>query len=360
MAKKKEVKQRGVFEKEPGSGVWWIQFFADGKRKREKVGRKSDAIDLYKVRKAEVMAGAKLPQNMRFKGEKLSKVIDDALDWYREHKPKQLRSAQTHLERVRADMGDRIAVDLTPQHVDDWLSHLTREPGNGYKSTKPEPLTQATKNRYKATLGRALQLAVKNGHLQRNVARLVEQRKEHNTRERYLSPDEETRLVKVITEKYLAYLPAVVVALHTGMRQSEQFGMTWPMVDLEQRKIRLPQTKNGKPHTVHLNQTAYNALQSLKDARPSDCKTDRVFLSARYKCEPLENPSQWFPDACKDAKISNFHWHDLRHTFASRLVQKGVSIQTVSKLANHSSIAVTMRYAHLASEQLEDAVAMLD
>ncbi len=360
MARKKEVKQRGVFEKEPGSGVWWIQFFADGQRKREKVGRKADAIKLYQTRKAEAMAGVKLPANMRYRGEKLAAVIDRALDWYKEHKPKAYRSAKTHLERVKADLGERIAADLTPNDVDMWLSRLTREPGNGYKQTKDEPLTQATKNRYKATLGRALQLAVKNGHLQRNVARLVEARKEHNLRERYLSPDEESRMVKVITRTCPAYLPAFVIALHTGMRSGEQFTMTWSMVDFESRKIRLPQTKNGKAHTVHLNQTAYSALQSLHGARPEACETNRVFLSARYKCEPLENPRQWFPDVCKDAGVDNLHWHDLRHTFASRLVQKGVSIQTVSKLANHSSIAVTMRYAHLASEQLEDAVSVLD
>jgi integrase len=353
-------KSRGVFEKVPGSGVWWIQFYANGKRKREKVGRKSDAVALYQQRKAHVARGVKLPANMRHKGERLSEVIDRALGWYKEHKPKAYRSAKTHLERVKGDLGERVAADLTPHDIDVWLSRLTREPGNGYKQTKPESLTQATKNRYKATLGRALQLAVKSGHLQRNAARLVEARKENNTRERYLSADEESRIVAAIEKNYPGYLPAFIIALHTGMRQGEQFTMTWSMVDFESRKIRLPQTKNGKAHTVHLNQTAYNALQSLYKARPETCDTDRVFLSHRYKCQPLENPRQWFTDVCSEAEVENIKWHDLRHTFASRLVQKGVSLQTVSKLANHGSIAITMRYAHLASEQLDDAVAMLD
>jgi hypothetical protein len=64
-----------VFEKEPGSGIWWIRYFADGQKKREKVGRKSDAVALYQKRKSEVRAGAKLSANMRTKGVKLSEVI---------------------------------------------------------------------------------------------------------------------------------------------------------------------------------------------------------------------------------------------------------------------------------------------
>ncbi len=343
---KRVTKNRGVFEKEPGSGVWWIRFTADGKLKREKVGRKSDAIALYQQRKSEVRAGEKLPDNMRYRGERLAVVIDKAIVRYEREHPKSYRTAKTHLERAKRDLGHRVAADLTPDAVEDWLDTLSPQ--------------QATRNRYKATLSRALQLAVRDGHLSRNVARLVVAKKENNTRERYLSADEEKRLVTAINKQCPSYLPAFTIALHTGIRQSEQFTMTWSMVDLEQRKIRLPETKNGKPHTVHLNQTAYNALQSLHAARPVDCRTDRVFLSARHRCRPLERPREWFSMVCEDAGVDNFRWHDLRHSFASRLVQKGVSLQTVSKLANHGSIAVTMRYAHLASEQLEDAVAMLD
>lgn len=348
MRRNEAPKRRGIYEKMPGSGVWWVRYVdGHGKIRREKVGTKSAASDLYTKRKNEVREGIKLPENMKHRGDKVSAIIDRALLWYEEHRPKSYRTAKTHLETIKRALGERMAADLTPHDIDKWLS-------------AHEGWSPATKNRYKATLGRALQREVVNGTLAGNVARLVIARKEQNIRERYLSSEEEKRIVAVIKKKYPSYLPALIVALHTGMRQSEQFSLTWDRVDFDQRKIHLPETKSGKPHVVHMNQTCYNTLKSILKARPKDCETNRVFLSARYKGQLLENPRQWFPDAVADAEITNFHWHDLRHTFASRLVQKGVSLQTVSKLANHSTIAVTMRYAHLASEQLEDAVALLD
>ena len=132
---------------------------------------------------------------------------------------------------------------------------------------------QAPGNRYKATLSRALQLAVRDGHLSRNVARLVVAKKENNTRERYLSAGWSG---KTVGNGYQQAVPVIPACVHNrpavqGVRQSEQFTMTWSMVDLEQRKIRLPETENGKPHTVHLNQTAYDALQSLPRC-PSCCR----------------------------------------------------------------------------------------
>jgi hypothetical protein len=208
--KKEEPKSRGVFEKIPGSGIGWVRYFADGKKKREKVGRKSDAIALYQQRKSEIRAGVKLPSNLRRKGETLAVVIDRALVWYESHKPKSLRAAKTHLGAIKVDLASRVAADLTPGDVDAWIiSHDSWSP--------------ATMNRYKATLGRALQLSLVSGHLQRNVARLVTARREDNTRVRWLKDDEEQRMVAAIQKNCPLQLSAFVVALHTGMRQSDGF-----------------------------------------------------------------------------------------------------------------------------------------
>src|ERR1035441_4115550 len=137
--KKKEPKSRGVFEKIPGSGIWWVRYFADGNKKREKVGRKSDAIALYQQRKSEIRAGVKLPSNLRRKGETLAVVIDRALVWYESHKPKSLRAAKTHLGAIKVDLGSRVAADLTPGDVDAWIiSHDSWSP--------------RSEERYKATL----------------------------------------------------------------------------------------------------------------------------------------------------------------------------------------------------------------
>src|ERR1700728_4087001 len=179
--KREEKKHRGVFEKEPGSGVWWVRYFdADGKKRREKVGRESDAITLYQKRKADARAGIKLPSNLRYQGETVAVLINRAIEWYRSHRPRSLRTALKHLETAKADLGHILAANLTPKDVDEWIS--------SHKDWSP-----ATMNRYKATLGRALQLAVVDGHLMRNVARLVTARREMNMRVRFLTDDEEKR-----------------------------------------------------------------------------------------------------------------------------------------------------------------------
>jgi site-specific recombinase XerD len=341
--KKQEKKHRGVFEKEPGSGIWWIRYFADGKKKREKVGRKSDAISLYQQRKSEIRAGAKLPANLRRKGETLAVVINRAIDWYTSHRPRSLRTASTHLETTKADLGHKVAADLTPDDIDRWIS--------SHKDWTP-----ATMNRYKATLGRALQLAVVSGHLQRNVARLVTARREDNTRVRWLKEDEEKRIIAAINKNCPAQLPAFIVALHTGLRQSEQFSLEWHEVDFERRKIFLDKTKTGRDREVPMSKTCFQVLSELHKKKTNNW----VFLSTRYKGRRLENPRQWFETVLRDAKVENFHWHDLRHSFASRLVMKGVSLQTVSKLLGHASLTVTLRYAHLSPDHLAGAVDVLD
>ncbi len=130
-----------------------IRYFADGQKKREKVGRKSDAVALYQRRKSEVRAGTKLPANMRTQGIRLSEVIDRALEWYGSHRPKQLYDATIHLEAFREEFGGGVAESLTPDHIDLWLA------------SHDEDWSPATMNRYKSSLSRALQLALASGHV---------------------------------------------------------------------------------------------------------------------------------------------------------------------------------------------------
>jgi integrase len=75
--------------------------------------------------------------------------------------------------------------------------------------------------------------------------------------------------------------------------------------------------------------------------------------------EPLCGPRYWFERVLKTAQIEGFHWHDLRHTFASRLVMAGVNLRGVQEALGHKSIAMTVRYSHLLPEYQLDAVERL-
>ena len=139
------------------------------------------------------------------------------------------------------------------------------------------------------------------------------------------------------------------------MRRGEQYGCEWSWVDLDRGVLTVPRSKNGEKRRVYLNYVAVAAFRTLW--RFSEGK-GRVF-GHLYASNTTKGAREWFEQALVEAKISNFRWHDLRHTFASRLVMKGVGIHTVQQLLGHKTIQVTLRYAHLAPEHQLEAVQRL-
>ena len=137
---------RGVYEKPLKSGIWWIHYYAGGKRHREKVGRKSDAIDLYRSRKADASAGRKLPELRNSKVVTLAELIDDALEFVANHKDK--RNYESKAMIVRAALGSRPAAEMTPQELERWLRGHCK--------------TSATSNRYKAFISLCYREGVRN------------------------------------------------------------------------------------------------------------------------------------------------------------------------------------------------------
>ncbi len=341
MPRKVVRKERGVFEKVPGSDIWWIRFKVDGVEHREKVGRRGDAIKLYKIRKADILRGAKMPANMRHKGVKFSELAQEAIDWYINHERRDVRNFKGRMKFIVEAFGDRIADEIKPSDIDSWISAHEWSP--------------ATKNRYKNVFGKTFKIALADGKVTANPARMVEQRAENNARIRFLSAEEEKRLREAITKRFPMHLPEFDVALNTGMRKGEQYSLEWPQVSLHRKRIRLQRTKNGSDREIPMNKTCLRVFEALYATRPRD---GRIFLS-RYGRD-LSNPRKWFELALAEAKLTNFRWHDLRHTFISRLVMKDVNLRTVQELAGHKTISMTTRYAHLAPEHNQAAIERLD
>ena len=107
MPRRSTKKERGVFEKDPGSEIWWIRYYIDGRERREKVGRKKDASDLYKIRKADALRGVKLPNNMKSKGVKFEALGKHALEWYIEHGRKDVKNFRIRMNIILKDFGHR-------------------------------------------------------------------------------------------------------------------------------------------------------------------------------------------------------------------------------------------------------------
>jgi integrase len=287
--------------------------------------------------------GIKLPDNMRDRGITFLAIASAATKWYQDHERKDLRTFSARMNVLTGEFGARPAESIRPSEIDAWLaSH--------------DKWSQATRNRYKTVMSKAYTLAMRDAQLTSNPARLVATRKESNVKIRYLLLKEEMRLVEAIKTHAPFQLPAFLVALHTGMRQGEQFTLQWSNVDFKRKRIRLDETKNGSSREIPLNSIAFQIFVDLYEKRPDE---GSVFRSSRYKNRGIRDPKKWWLQALAVAKIKNFRWHDLRHTFCSRLVQAGVDIRTVAELAGHKNISITMRYAHLAPETNHTAIEKL-
>ncbi|MGH9414275.1 MAG: tyrosine-type recombinase/integrase, partial [Terriglobales bacterium] len=248
-------------------------------------------------------------------------------------------------------LGEKPADAVTPMEIERMLSKLATD----------HKWSNATVNRYKAFLSLAYRIGVQNSRVPHNPVRAVRQRREDNGRIRFLSPEEEARLRAVIRQDCPEHEPELDLAMNTGLRQGNQYGLQWADVDFERRQLTVARAKNGHAHHAPLNQAAIEALLKLKGQAG---KSPWVIVNAadgkgRYRGLPRRKPRNWFEPAIATAGIHDFPWHCLRHTFASRLVMAGVDLRTVQELLGHRTIQMTCRYAHLAPQHRLDAVEKL-
>jgi len=183
----------------------------------------------------------------------------------------------------------------------------------------------------------------------------------HNMRYRFLTDEEEQRLLAASAE-HLQNL--IIFLLDTGARKTEALTLKWSEVALERYPrptVSFMKTKNGKPRSVPLTARVEALLRDLKAKCPEG--EPHVFLyTPHFAGEPVpfRQPHGGWKNACQRAELHDVVMHDLRHTFASRLVMKGVPLLAVSELLGHSDIKMTQRYAHLSPAAFDDAISALE
>jgi integrase len=146
--------------------------------------------------------------------------------------------------------------------------------------------------------------------------------------------------------------PAVLLSMNTGLRRGEVVKLRWGSVDFSRRLVTVEgrNAKNRQTRHVPLNDEAVSVLRNWREQSGTGARIFDVATGFRAAWERV----------LKRARIGNFRWHDLRHHFASRLVQHGVPLNTVRDLLGHSTVGMSLRYAHLAPDQRREAVAKLN
>ena len=325
--------------------TWWMSFMYQGQQVRRSTGtsdkRLAEAI-LGKV-KVHIVEGRffeKTPEQQR--------TFTELLDRYLcEHAVRRAnyRRELTSVKTLKAFFGSPTLDQVTPKRIVAYKNH--RYTGG----VKP-----ATINRELATLKKAFNLARREWEwCTDNPVCRVSMEQEHNTRDRWLTVDEETRLLHAAAP-WLRDL--MLFAIHSGMRMGEILGLTWAGVDLFRRTLTVFKSKNGERRTIPLNQTALELLKQKYGSR--SVETELVFPSEAQTRLNASNISRSLNLALEKAKMTDFHFHDLRHTCATRMVQAGVDLYKVQRLLGHKSPIMTQRYAHHYPESLRDGVDALD
>jgi len=254
-------------------------------------------------------------------------------------------------EKWRDYFGDRPVSSLTRPDISRYIDFR-----------RMHGLSNSSINREISVLSAAINYAVKRWgwNISNPVSGLYLKMPEGRTR--WLTREEASRLLAVARESRAIHLHDFIrLALNTGMRRGEMLRLEWRRVDFTAKRILLEgiHTKNGKRRYVPLNRTALDALRSRLHFRDQKVPgSPWVFLQKNGK--PVLQVGFAFRQALEKAGIEDFHIHDMRHTFASWLVQEGVPLSELRDLLGHSSITQTERYAHLAPGGLHKAVQILD
>ncbi len=330
------------------SQIWWMSFTVNGKpyRKSTETADKKLAEKVYAKVLTLVVEGKWFDFD-----EGKQHTFEDLTDRYlKEHSAinktkgsyENDKNYIRHLSKVFAGLTlDKI----TPKLISEYKTLRTIE------GAKPQTVKHEM-----ICLNHCFNLAVKEWEwIKFNPCQRVKLPRVSNQIDRWLTIDEEERLLNACYDRH--WLSDVIIfALHTGMRQGEIINLRWQDVDVLRKTATLHKTKNKEKRTVPLNNTV---IELLKGKSKVVSMSGYVFTQNGDQTTKREVQRQ-FSTVLKRAKITDFRFHDLRHTFATRLAQSGVDIYTIAKLLGHKDIRMTQRYAHHCPESIRYGVDILD
>ncbi|EIO5099434.1 site-specific integrase [Vibrio parahaemolyticus] len=356
-----------------GAIKYYFYYRLNGKQRNYFIGSAdsltpTQARDLVKEKAGLVASGIDV-QESRHEAKKIEMrksltlgrfLADHYKDYLIALNPKRAKQSYMCIANSFEYLMDRPLADIKAWDIQQWVTERR-------KLGRAPATIEYCVNRLRAAFNRAVEWEFIDSHNLRSV-KLI---KQDNTRIRYLSKEEEQRLLDGIqdrnqsvresdkTKAQLEFVdffePLVITAMNTGMRKGELLTLKWEHVSFPNRylTIRSENAKSKKTRTIPLNDTVLNLFERWRAQNPD---TDFVFVSNNQPIEFFQYPWQ---SLLKEAGIENFRFHDLRHHFASKLVMAGVDLNIVRELLGHADLKMTLRYAHLAPEHKAAAVNLI-
>lgn len=311
--------------------IWWVRFSQNGNRIQKSTGtsNRQKALQYHDKIKAQLWDADKLKQLPK------KTWIESATRWIEQNQHKKsLCDDIFHLRWLDPYLKNHYLMDID-QDMIEFIAQKKEKTG----------VSPASVNRMLEVVRAILRKAEREwGWLDKTPA--IRMRYEDNRRIRWLSKSEAQKLLSLLP---LHLKNMAIFTLATGLRKSNVTRLKWRDIDLSKRHahIHSDESKSGKAIPIPLNEDAIAILN--KQPRVSEF----VFT---YKGRPIKecNTKAW-RKALQKAGITNFRWHDLRHSWASWHVQSGTTLQELQQLGGWSDLSMVLRYAHLSSDHLQAA-----
>lgn len=327
------------------NGKWYIDFTFNKKRIRKFGGytkeQAKSRLRRLKVEKEDEKMGFKKPEK---KPEILfEKFADEFIELYSKQNKKSWKRDEVSLKSLKP-----FFLGKTLQEIQSNLLEAYKAKRKADFTPRKTLVEEATINREIALLKTIFNKAVEWGKIDTNRLIKVKKFKEKQKDMKILKDEEAIRLI----DSALPHLkPVLIVALNTGMRRGEILSLKWENIDFKNGLIFVKDSKSAD-REVPINYLVFETLKELPRT------SEFIFYNPKTNSH-ITDVKNSFRTARNNAKIKGLRFHDLRHTAASRMIQAGVDLVTVSRILGHSSIQMTMRYVHSTTEIMRSAVEKL-
>jgi integrase len=357
----KEIEMARVFKRKES---WWIDYFHEGRRYRQKIGAKRKAVDALAAVMSKRAAGEFIAPDKRRQMAALERkpilfetfAREEYLPWSETHHSAQHHRLQQSILRVQLlPHFDRCPLhEITPKMLDDYVSQRKR--GTYLKGRKRRPVKAGTVNRDIACLKILFRKAVEWDMLEESPTKSLKALTELPNAPRLLEQDEVARLLEAMPDHQKAL---VACAVYAGLRRAELFHLQWRDVDLQKGELNVVSsemhpTKGKRSRRIPLN----DALQEALGRHPRRLGCPWVFGNQDGK--PYDNVRKALDSAAQVAGIEDgVGLHQLRHAFCSHGLMQGVDPRTMQQWMGHRSLATTLKYAHVSPAHEKAAIQRL-